>query len=202
MWSKYRCWRCGEDSPVAALLAERHVDTIGGERPALIDPPPYAQHVVMLSDIERMSPELEQALAEAAPMIRLDQSRTAGKSYYMNHCRACGSRFGDYFLGEIDGPFWASSPEALDQKGIFLQLLPVEGMQLLHCGTTACSIYVWAHERWWRASVQRLAEKLTKHGGSESLAYAAALHRVIGHLDCLEIEIDLEYARLRRAEAE
>lgn len=202
MWSKYRCWRCGEDSPVAALLAERHVDTIGGERPALIDPPPYAQHVVRLSGIERMSPELEQALAEAAPLIRRNRSRMAGKSYYMNHCHACGSHFGDYFLAEIDGPFWAASPEALDEKGIFLQLLPVEGMQLLHAGTGAGSIYVWAHERWWRASVQRLVQKLTNHGGSESVAYAAALQRVIGHLDCLEINIDHEYARLRRVESE
>jgi hypothetical protein len=33
MTSVYQCWRCGENSPVAAVLAERYFDLIGSERP-------------------------------------------------------------------------------------------------------------------------------------------------------------------------
>jgi hypothetical protein len=195
MTSAYRCWRCGEDSPVAAILAERHFEVMGRDRPARENPPAHAQHVVMLCNIERMSPDLERALAEAAPMIRLDRSRTAGTTYYMNHCRACGTRFGDFFLSETDGPFWVWSPGELEQKGITLELLPVEGMQALCCGTAACNIYVWAHERWWRMSLQRLVEKLAKRGDPQAHAYAAALDRALGELACLERNID--FARMR-----
>jgi hypothetical protein len=103
MTSVYQCWKCGESSPVAAVLAERYVDLIGSERQARLDPPEETQHVVMLCNIERMSPGLEQALADAAPQIRPGRSRTASRTYYMNHCRACGIHFGDFFLGDADG---------------------------------------------------------------------------------------------------
>lgn len=198
MTSVYRCWRCGEDSPVAAVLAERYLDLVGGERQARLDPPEYTQHVVMLCNIEQMSPGLEQALAEAAPLIRRGRSRTAARTYYMNHCRACGTHFGDFFLGDAGGPFWAWSPDEIAAKGIAVRLLDVSGMQQLRCGTTACNVYVWAHEQWWRQRAGRLIAKLEARGDPRSRAYATALARALGELACVEHEIRIVSARARQ----
>lgn len=199
MTSVYRCWRCGENSPVAAVLAERWIDLIGSERQARRDPLPDAQHVVMLSGIERMSAGLELALAEAAPHIRRGRSRTAERTYYMNHCRACGAHFGDFFLGDAGGPFWAWSPDEIQAKGISLSLLDVRGMQELRCGAAACDVYVWAHEQWWRERVRRLIQRLRDRDDSEARDFAAALARAAGELACVEREIEIESARVRRA---
>ena len=118
--------------------------------------------MVLVSDIERMAPELERVLREAAPLIRRDRSRTAGTAYYMNHCRACGARFGDFFLGEIDGPFWANTPEEIGEKGITLSLLPVKGMHGLRAGGSASESYIWVHEQWWWGMAQRLITRASQ----------------------------------------
>jgi hypothetical protein len=198
MTSVYQCWKCGECSPVGAVLAERYVDLIGSERQARLDPPEETQHVVMLCNIERMSQGLEQALADAAPQIRPDRSRTASRTYYMNHCRTCGIHFGDFFLGDAGGPFWACSPDEIRAKGISVTLLDVRGMQQLRCGTTACDVYVWAHEQWWRERFRRLVEKLEARGDPQSRSYATALARALGELACVEHEIRIESARARQ----
>ena len=200
MTSVYQCWKCGESSPVAAVLAERYVDLIGSERQARLDPPEETQHVVMLCNIERMSPDLEHALREAAPQIRPGRSRTASRTYYMNHCRACGIHFGDFFLGDAGGPFWDWSPDEIQAKGISLTLLDVRGMQQLRCGTTACDAYVWAHEQWWRERVRRLVEKLEARGDPQSRSYATALARAVGELACVEHEVRIENTRARQTD--
>lgn len=200
--STYRCWRCTAESPVAALLAERYLDLSGGASPTSDDPPADAQHVVLVSDIERIPPDLERVLREAAPLIRRDRSRTAGTSYYMNHCGECGARFGDFFLGEVDGPFWAGSPEEVEKRGIALSLLPVKGMNGLRAGGSASDVYVWIHEQWWRGMVQDLITRLGKRDDRQSPAYAVALERTLGELSYPEQEIDLEHDRPGRAGAE
>lgn len=59
----------------------------------------------------RMPEGLPTALAQAirpvtANLFRRDHSRTAGASYWMNHCEHCDAKQGDHFVQGPDGPFW------------------------------------------------------------------------------------------------
>jgi len=195
--ARHPCWRCGEDSTVAALVAERYCDpwdeTTGD------DPAGELKHVVRLSDIGRMPPHLEQVLSRVAPGIRIDRSKTAGMSYYMNHCSACGARFGDFFLGEIEGPFWATTPAEFEEKKIRFSVLPVEGPQRLHCGVTASGALEWMHGHWCIQLLAGLQHKLEHRADMESSAFAAAIERLLGELMYLEERIEVERATVYRA---
>jgi hypothetical protein len=90
-------------SPVFAIVAERYRDAWDDWTGDAV--PHELKHVVRLSDIAQMSPELERVISRVAPQIRIDFSKAAGVSYWLNHCSTCGARFGDFFLGEIDGLF-------------------------------------------------------------------------------------------------
>lgn len=44
-----------------------------------------------------------------ADRMRPDYSRTADKSYWMNHCEYCGAKQGDFFVHGANGPFWPNN---------------------------------------------------------------------------------------------
>jgi hypothetical protein len=194
--SEYACWRCSAVSPVFAIVAERYRDPwddwTGDAAPHEL------KHVVRLSDIAQMSPELERVMSRVAPQIRIDFSKAAGVSYWMNHCAACGARFGDFFLGEVDGPFWATTPEEFEKKAIRFTVLPVAGPQRLRCGVTESGALEWMHDHWCRQLLSRLQGKLEHRGDAESSAFAAALERLDGEMVYLDERIELESARVYR----
>jgi hypothetical protein len=178
--SIHKCPRCGEATPVGALLAQRYLDLAENGRHPRRTPPSQAQHVVLLYNIERMSADLECAVARVAPQIRPRRPPAAAGIRYQNHCRACGTCFADNSLGKAEGPFWAWSREELQSKGISVALLPVDGMGSLRCGYVASDIYVWAHELWWIGVVRRLIAKLGIRGDPQSRSYSTALERAMG----------------------
>lgn len=102
-------------SPVFAIVAERYRDPWDDWTGDAV--PHELKHVVRLSDIAQMSPELERVISRVVPQIR-------------------GARFGDFFLREIDGLFWATTPEEFEKKAIRFTVLPVSGPQRARCGVT------------------------------------------------------------------
>lgn len=129
------CWSCKRDTPVFALKAPAEAlatDTDSekeGQAP-LFDPQPLKEPF-LLSGITAVSPELARALSAAAPGLTADASRTAGLTYWMNHCSGCGAKIGDFYLfNEPDGPFfaWPRHP------GVVLDFRPVGP------GSVACEL--------------------------------------------------------------
>jgi hypothetical protein len=156
---------------------------------------------VLLSTIEWMPPEIEHALRGAAPGIRRDHSKTAQMSYFMNHCRACGARFGDFFLTEVDGPFWAISPEEFDRKRISFTVLPIRGTFGLRCGAIASDVLVWIHDHWCHRLLESLQRRLERRQDDESRSFAVAIEHLMGELAYVFEEIDVARTRVSQAHA-
>lgn len=69
----------------------------------------------MLSSIEDMDPSLVSHVARTTEgRWRSDQSITAGRTYWMNHCERCDAKQGDRFVHGPDGPFWPYTAEDMD----------------------------------------------------------------------------------------
>lgn len=199
--STYKCWRCGHISAVASLVVERWVD-LSEERPCALrdSPPDYTQWVVLLGNIELLSEELEDAVRQYAPDFRRDFSRTIKTSYFMNHCGACDARFGDFFLGDVGGPFWATTPEEMEAKGIEITPLPPMGIQLLRANAAAGGTIDRSHEHWWKEKVWRLSTTLQVREDPGLRACGVALERAMGELSYIERRIQDFWDRARTAE--
>lgn len=107
------CWDCKADSRVVGLA------TGDGDEP------------FMLSNIESMPRELLAMIQQIHPHYEFRESRTKGKSYYMNIC-SCGAHFGDYYLfSRPGGAFFPHTDE--DAAMIEIHELPLRGDHTIKC---------------------------------------------------------------------
>lgn len=199
--SKNRCWRCGELSPVVGLLVERWLD-MDQVPPGISPNAPLAEPlwILMPYNIRSISAEMERAMRRFAPGLRRDYSRTSESSYLMNHCSSCDARFGDFFLGEVDGPFWATNPHEIAVKGIEVTPLRLKGMQALSCGWVASGAINRIYGHWWQEQVWRLRRTLESREESEFKVFGVALERAMGELSYLEHQIDFERSKVRKSQ--
>ena len=106
--AEHPCHECGSFVPVFALLIEGPFECRGEELLGPDDTTALLRNVVMLPS------ELQRTLeAQSKDSWRLDESRTAGSSYFMNHCRECGAKIGDWYVSQPGTAFFP-----LDDEGI------------------------------------------------------------------------------------
>lgn len=116
--SKAACWRCDRVPGVAAVAAESFITRNESERAAKRD-------LYLFSGIEYLPRELLAAMRSVNPGYRRRYSKTAGASYYMNHC-ACGAQMGDFFMhSEPGGAFFPTTRQAA--RAIRLRRLELDG---------------------------------------------------------------------------
>lgn len=117
------CWKCRRRSPVFCLAC-RDVREAGDDRLGdLAD-----DGLVLISDLAALDGRIQQHLHELASAYRPDWSGTKGSRCWMNHCRDCSAKMGDFYLHcEPDGPFFAPTQVAWDWNHISRYLLEREG---------------------------------------------------------------------------
>lgn len=86
---------------------------------------PLEPDLYLFSGIQYLPGELLEALRRVNPGYRKCLSKTAGASYYMNHC-ICGAQLGDFYMhSEPGGAFFPTTPRAA--RAIRLHRLKVQG---------------------------------------------------------------------------
>jgi hypothetical protein len=104
--ARAECFKCGQEISVfALLLPPEHVslnETVAGGK--------AEAGAVLLSDLQVASPRAAAAIREATGgLYRIDHSKTAQDTYFMNHCSSCGIKQGDWYLHDVDGAFFFGS---------------------------------------------------------------------------------------------
>ena len=95
------CYSCKKPSPMFALMVLPPFAVQGAQDEAL------DEDGSMLNAPTDLPPALVQAIHPlTGDLYRLDHSRMAGLSYWMNHCKHCDAKQGDHFVHGPDGPFW------------------------------------------------------------------------------------------------
>ena len=104
----HACHQCGCIVPVFALLIEGPF-AVQGESPLDAD-----DCTALLTNVLAVPDELGTAVQVASGgSWRLDRSRTAGETYYMNHCPECGAKLGDWFLSKPEAAFFPLNEEGI-----------------------------------------------------------------------------------------
>ena len=99
-WSN--CWKCKGRSPVFCLACSDVRDT-RDDRPD----ESYDGDLLLISDVTTVDERILRHLRRRAPDYRPDWSATKGSRCWMNHCRDCGAKMGDFHLhSEPGGPFF------------------------------------------------------------------------------------------------
>lgn len=101
------CWQCGESEAVIALATTSVIDDDDDDYDQEGDDEPY-----LLMNVREMPEEVVRTVQERHPRFQKCASKTAGFTYYANHCE-CGANFGDFFLHSKPGhAFFPMSDEA------------------------------------------------------------------------------------------
>lgn len=117
--SKSDCWKCGNRTRVFAfMLPEVHEQFQHSEDDE--DEFSLASNLGSwesygyrgtISGVYGLSSLVAQQLRLHTEHYKSAYSKTAGRSYYMNHCEQCGAKLGDFFMhGEPGGAFFPTSP--------------------------------------------------------------------------------------------
>lgn len=126
--SKSECWRCGRVSSVATVAAESFVarrESEDGAPPELLEDP-VELDLYVFSGIEYLPEELVEEVRKVSSRYRKRFSKTAGVSYYMNHCAFCDAQLGDFYMhSEPGGAFFPTTQRAA--RAIRLRRLEVAG---------------------------------------------------------------------------
>jgi hypothetical protein len=106
--ASHACHDCGCIVPVFALLIEGPFEVQGEPLVGPDDTSALLDYVTVLPG------RLQQGLEElSAGTWHRDNSKTAGESYFMNHCPECGAKIGDWFTTQPGKAFFP-----LDDEGI------------------------------------------------------------------------------------
>lgn len=95
------CYHCKRQTRMFALMALPPFAYEGEEPVVMDDDGPLLREVTCPPS--NLTQQLEPIVG---PILRLDDSRTAGSTYLMNHCEHCDAKQGDFFVLGPDGPFW------------------------------------------------------------------------------------------------
>jgi len=136
------CWKCHRPTAVHALAVPPGHEILicddGGDRWETQD---YLQFLLYLTEVD--SGALAQ-LRKRCPHWKLDYSKTTESSYWMNHCRHCRMKQGDFSLhGEPGGTFYPTD-EAELRRLVFHRV----DQPLLACAGTSFSTFLPNYDDW------------------------------------------------------
>lgn len=119
--AEHPCHECGSFVPVFALLIEGPFECRGEE---LLGPDDTS---ALLRNVETLPAALQRVLeARSQGSWRLDDSRTAGSSYFMNHCRECGAKIGDWYVSQPGTAFFPLNDSEIQRVRGYRQQGPFE----------------------------------------------------------------------------
>ena len=118
------CWKCGEKTPIVALLTTGLVDEYN---------PQLSDEVCILNEVTELPEDLLKYIVKRVPTYQFRYSKTAGFKYYGNTCRSCGSLQGDFYLHNEPGA--AFFPNSEDEASrLFLTEIPLDSAVYLEAG--------------------------------------------------------------------
>lgn len=100
------CWKCGSETVATAIWVPRLIDFDEECELEVAD-------AAVLQYVEALNPAVEGVIAQAAPLLRVGESQTAGVKYWANHCSHCDALQGDHHVMGVDGPFFLQSRDEL-----------------------------------------------------------------------------------------
>lgn len=119
------CWKCKQDTPVFAfLLPENHQtkeyededDDEENDR-VIWRTENYRSIVSFSSSVNKRSIDI---LHRFSPHYYFDSSKQSSGSYYMNHCKNCNSKLGDFYMhSEPGGAFQPTTREAAEAMKLY-----------------------------------------------------------------------------------
>lgn len=121
------CWNCAALQRVIKLATPR-VDAREDEEDEELNTMDAApeDELILLSYLKELPVPLNKWFIDNEPNFRIHSSQSIGESYYANLCDQCGVNFGDFYLHEVDGPYFPMRPE--DAVSMVLVKLPFEGI--------------------------------------------------------------------------
>lgn len=100
------CWKCGSGTLVTAIWMPSLTEFDEEGELEVAD-------AAVLQYIEALDPAAEAVIVQAAPLLRVGQSQTAGVKYWANHCSRCDALQGDHYVMGVGGPFLLQSRDEL-----------------------------------------------------------------------------------------
>lgn len=100
------CWKCGSGTLVTAIWVPRLTEFDEEGELEVAD-------AAVLQYVESLDAAVEAFVVQAAPLLRIGQSQTAGVNYWANHCSHCDALQGDHFVMGVSGPFFLQSRDEL-----------------------------------------------------------------------------------------
>lgn len=100
------CWKCGSGTPVTAIWVPRLTEFDEEGELEVAD-------AAVLQYVESLDAAAEAFVVQAAPLLRIGRSQTAGVNYWANHCSHCDALQGDHFVMGVNGPFFLQSRDEL-----------------------------------------------------------------------------------------
>lgn len=105
---EYACHECGCIVPVFGLMPVGPFDRQGD---MLLD---EDDDSAMLRRPLNLPPDIRATLASrSGGAFHPDDSKTLGERYWMNHCRDCGAKIGDWFVHKPGEAFFPTSDEEI-----------------------------------------------------------------------------------------
>ncbi|WP_053064247.1 hypothetical protein [Caballeronia mineralivorans] len=139
--NQQRCWKCGRATSVVCLaskggyLARHSLDE--DEADDVEDAEQVAWSIAdsgtFIGNLTLVNGRVRRFLAENCPNYRVDFSKMAESSYFMNHCDYCDAKFGDFFMhNEPGGAFFPTT----EHEASFIRMRRVD-MPLLVQGSAS-----------------------------------------------------------------
>lgn len=100
------CWNCGSGTLVTAIWVPRLTEFDEEGELEVAD-------AAVLQYVESLDAAAEAFVVQAAPLLRIGRSQTAGVNYWANHCSHCDALQGDHFVMGVNGPFFLQSRDEL-----------------------------------------------------------------------------------------
>jgi len=136
------CWKCDQPTSVHGLaLPPGHEALVSDDDEDRWERQDHLQFLIYLTD---MDDGVVAELRRRCPLWKMDYSKTTESSYWMNHCRHCCVKQGDYPLhAEPGAPFFPTN-EAELQRLIFHRM-----DQAMHaCAGTSFSTFLLDYDGW------------------------------------------------------
>ncbi|MDR6936008.1 DUF5710 domain-containing protein [Luteibacter sp. 3190] len=136
------CWKCHQPTTVHALaVPPGHEILVSDDEGDRWEPQEYLQFLMYLTEVD------DGALAELrkrCPLLGMDYSKTTGSHYWMNHCRHCRMKQGDFSLHcEPGGAFYPTDDAELRRLGFQRVYQPMHA-----CAGTSFSTFLPNYDGW------------------------------------------------------
>lgn len=132
-----RCQRCHGCTRVVAILLPAGHEVLREDDDPTQDHWERSDEPTLLSYVNYLPERAGRAVRQLAPRYRLDDSRTLGYAYWMNHCEHCDAKLGDSRLHEHLG---AGFDPATPAQAARIVLRSVSAVFEAGCGNYTCGV--------------------------------------------------------------